>query len=272
MTTTLKTRIAASVALLALLFTACTPAATVAPAIPPQVPPTSTPVLATAAPPPAPADTPTATPVPTAALPDVIQATYRDTAITHRVENFGTLVGSSPTDWASYQKPYVRNDGSLEITGANNIVFYNGAPISPNTAVSVGFKFNAGSNFTIGLDREENNQRIPYAQPGFRTFSAEFRGAPTVNLWTDKGHTRYRFNGDLKLQPDNWYMLTMGLTGDKRFLVKIWDSQNPGQDLTYTMQASGMPDSYYFIMWVDAKSTFYLKDFAVFTFTDLSLE
>ncbi len=264
--------IAAWVALLALLFTACAPAATVAPSTPTQVPPTNTPVPDTATPTAAPTATVTPSAVPTVALPDMVQAAYRDTAITHRVENFGTLVGSSPIDWAAYQKPYVRNDGSLEITGANNIVFYNGAPIIPNTAVSVGFNFNAGSNFTIGLDRQENNQRIPYAQPGFRTFSAEFRGAPTVNLWTDKGHTRYRFQGDLKLQPDNWYVVTLGLTGDKRFLLKIWDPQIPGRSLAYTTQASGMPDSYYFIIWIDANSTLFLKDFTIFTFTDFRIE
>ncbi len=264
--------VAAWVGSLAMLVWACAPAPTPAPAIPTQAPPTGTAVPSTATTSPEPTATSTPTPVPTAALAEVIQATYRDTAITHRVENFGTLIGSSPMDWASYQKPYVRKDGSLEITGANNIVFYNGAPIGLNMAVSAEFKFKPSSNFTIGLDREENNQRIAYAQPGFRTFSAEFRGAPTVNVWTDKGHTRYRFKGDLKLQPDNWYMLTMGLTGDKRFLVKIWDVQNPGQNLAYTTQAGSMPDSYYFIMWVDANSTFYLKDFTVFTFTDFILE
>jgi hypothetical protein len=214
----------------------------------------------------------TITPVPTRALPDVVQKTFSDAEIIHYVESFGSLPGFSPMDWIGIQKAYVGKDSSLEITGANNVVFYNGAPISANSAVVVGFKYKDRSNFTIGIDREENNSRIPYGQPGFRTFSAEFRAAPTVNLTTDKGHTRFVFKGNLQLHPDTWYLIALGFTSDKQFIMKIWAPENPEQSLTYNTQASGMPDQYYFILWVDANSAFYLKDFTIIKFSKLLLE
>jgi hypothetical protein len=122
------------------------------------------------------------------------------------------------------------------------------------------------------MDREEDNSRIPYGQPGFRTFSSEFRASPTVNLTTDKGHTRHGFKGNLQLHPDTWYQMALGFTADKQFIMKIWSPENPEQSLAYSSQAIGMPDQYYFILWVDAKSAFYLKDFTIIKFSKLLLE
>jgi hypothetical protein len=215
---------------------------------------------------------PTRTPEPVVVLPDVVHKLFSDAKSIHQLDSFGALPGFSPADWGADQTVYVREDGSLEITGANNVVFYGGESINVNEAIITGFKFADNSIFTIGMDRQENNSRIPYGQPDFRTISAEFRGTPSVNLHTDKGHTRYGFKGDLELQPDTWYLITIGLTTDKQFVVKIWSPENPEESLVYNTQSNDMPNQYYFIMWVDANSTFYLKDFTIIKFSKLLLE
>lgn len=216
--------------------------------------------------------TPTLEPTPTLALPDVVQQTYADIKVIHR-QDFGdnrNLAAFSPVGWnADGEKLYTTSDAALEINGRNSVAFHAYEMISPNEAVILRFRFAPQSTFSIGVDGAALGQRIPAAQPGFRSVTMEFRNSPLVYFNSDTNHSYTRFEGDLKLLPEVWYMYTLGFAEGKQFIIKVWDPENPEKVLVYREQVNDMRSENIFIIWVDRNDLLHIDDFTIIEFSEL---
>ncbi|RPJ28494.1 MAG: hypothetical protein EHM33_04275 [Chloroflexi bacterium] len=232
--------------------------------------PTSTPEpTATQTPEPTQTLTPTIQPTPTIELSGVVQKTYSNIDVIYRDEFDNVLSGFSPAGWtADGEKLYATSDASLEINGQNTVAFFDGKTISVNEAVIVRFKFAPKSNFTIGIDGVRQGQRIPAFQPGFRSVSMEFRNSPSAFFNSEQNRYYSRFEGELKLLPDVWYMYTLGFAQGKQFVIKIWDPENPQKVLIHRKQVDDMTNVNIFIMWVDQNAELYIDDFTIIKFSD----
>ena len=227
---------------------------------------------ATETPPPSETLTPTIEPTPTLALSDVVQQTYADIKVIYR-QDFGdnlNLASFSPNGWqADGEKLFTTSEAALEINGGNSVAFYEEETITPKEAVVLRFKFAPQSSFSIGIDGARHGKRIPAFQPGFRSVTMDFRNSPLVFFNSDLNHYYTRFEGDLKPQPDIWYMYTLGFAQGKEFVIKVWDPENPEKILTYRKQVSEMPNENLFIMWVNQNDKLYIDDFTIITFSAL---
>ncbi len=218
--------------------------------------------------------TPTLEPTPTLALPDVVQQTYADIEVIHR-QDFGdnlNLSAFSPIGWsADGEKLYTTSDAVLEINGQNSVAFYQYELISLNEAVILRFRFAPQANFAIGVDGAALGQRIPAFQPGFRSVTMEFHNGPMVyfNSEQNRDSTPTRFEGDLKLLPEVWYMYTLGFAEGKQFIIKVWDPENPENVLVYQDQVEDMRNMNIFIMWVDRNDILHIDDFTIIKFSEL---
>jgi hypothetical protein len=216
--------------------------------------------------------TPTIEPTPTLALPDVVQQTYADIEVIVR-QDFGdasNLSSFSPGGWnADGEKLYTTSDFALEINGRNSVAFHQDELISLNKAVILRFQFAPQSIFSIGIDGAALGQRIPAAQPGFRSVTMEFRNGPMAYFNTAQNRYPTRFEGDLKLLPEVWYMYTLGIAQDKQFIIKVWDPENTEKVLVYQDQVNDMPNTNIFIMWVAQNNTLHIDDFTIIKFSEL---
>ena len=216
--------------------------------------------------------TPTIEPTPTLVLSDVVKQTYADIEVIDH-QGFGdnsNLSSFSPAGWnADGEKLYTTSDYSLEINGRNSVAFYENETLSVNEAVIVRFKFAPQSSFTIGIDGMRQGKRIPAFQPGFRSVSMEFRNSPLAFFNSEQNRYYTRFDGDLKLVPDVWYMYTLGFAQGKQFVIKIWDPENPEKVLVYRKQVDDMTNINIFIMWVNQNDKLYIDDFTVIKFSKL---
>jgi hypothetical protein len=216
--------------------------------------------------------TPTLEPTPTPALSDVVQQTYADIKVIFR-QDFGddlNLAAFSPVGWnADGEKLYTTSDAALEINGRNSVAFHADEMISLNEAVIIRFRFAPQSTFSIGIDGAALGKRIPAAQPGFRSVTMEFRNSPLVYFNSDTNHSYTRFEGDLKLLPEVWYMYTLGFAVGKQFIIKVWDPENPEKVLVYREQVNDMPSTNIFIMWVDRNDILHIDDFTIIEFSEL---
>jgi len=221
---------------------------------------------------PEPTLTPTVEPTPTLALSDVVNQTYTNIELID-YQDFGdnaNLSSFSPAGWsADGEKLYTTSDSSLEINGRNSVAFYENETISVNEAVIVRFKFAPQSSFTIGVDGIRQGQRIPAFQPGFRSVSMEFRNSPLAFFNSEQNRYYTRFDGDLKLVPDVWYMYTLGFAQGKQFVIKVWDPENSQKILVYQKQVDDMTNVNLFIMWVDQNDKLYIDDFTIIKFSEL---
>jgi len=216
--------------------------------------------------------TPTIEPTPTFALSDVVGQTYADIEIID-YQDFGDNSGLStfsPAGWnADGDKLYTTSDHSLEINGGNSVAFYGDETIGVNEAIIIRFKFAPQSSFTIGIDGVRQGKRIPAFQPGFRSVSMEFRNSPLAFFNSEQNRYYTRFEGDLKLIPDVWYMYTLGFAQGKQFVIKIWDTENPKKDLVFQKQVDDMTNVNIFIMWVDKNDKLYIDDLTIIKFSEL---
>jgi len=216
--------------------------------------------------------TPTIEPTPTFALSDVVGQTYADIEIID-YQDFGDNSGLStfsPAGWnADGDKLYTTSDHSLEINGGNSVAFYGDETIGVNEAIIIRFKFAPQSSFTIGIDGVRQGKRIPAFQPGFRSVSMEFRNSPLAFFNSEQNRYYTRFEGDLKLIPDVWYMYTLGFAQGKQFVIKIWDTENPKKDLVFQKQVDDMTNVNIFIMWVDKNDKLYIDDLTLIKFSEL---
>ena len=216
--------------------------------------------------------TPTIEPTPTLALPDVVQQTYADIEVILR-QDFGdnlNLAAFSPTGWnADGEKLFTTSDAALEINGQNSVAFHQGKLISMNEAIILRFRFAPQSTFSIGVDGAALGKRIPAAQPGFRSVTMEFRNSPLVYFNSDTNHYFTRFEGDLKLLPEVWYMYTLGFDEGKQFIIKVWDPENPEKVLVYREQVNDMRSTNIFIIWVDRNDILEIDDFTIIKFSEL---
>ena len=216
--------------------------------------------------------TPTLEPTPTLALPDVIQQTYADIEVILR-QDFGddlNLAAFSPTGWnADGEKLYTTSDAALEINGRNSVAFHQGKLISLNEAVILRFRFAPQATFSIGIDGAALGQRIPAFQPGFRSVTMEFRNSPLAYFNSERNSHPTRFEGDLKLLPEVWYMYTLGFAEGKQFIIKVWDPENPEKVLVYQDQVNDMRNVNIFITWVDQNDILQIDDFTVIKFSEL---
>jgi len=216
--------------------------------------------------------TPTFEPTPTLALPDVVQQTYADIEVILR-QDFGdnsNLSSFSPTGWiADGERLYTTSDYALEINGRNSVAFYDNKTISANEAVILRFRFAPHTTFSIGIDGAALGQRIPAFQPGFRSITMEFRNSPLAYFNSERNSHPSRFEGDLKLLPEVWYMYTIGFAEGKQFIIKVWDPENPEKVLVYQDQVNDMRNVNIFIMWVDRNDTLHIDDFTIIKFSEL---
>ena len=216
--------------------------------------------------------TPTLEPTPTLALPDVVQQTYADIEVILR-QDFGDTLNRtafSPVGWnADGEKLYTTSDAVLEINGRNSVAFHQGELLSMNEAVILRFRFAPQSTFSIGIDGAAFGQRIPAFQPGFRSLAMEFRNSPRVLFNSERNSYPTRFEGDLKLLPEVWYMYTLGFAEGKQFIIKVWDPENPEKVLVYREQVNDMRDRNIFIIWVDRNDTLHIDDFTIIKFSEL---
>jgi hypothetical protein len=216
--------------------------------------------------------TPTLEPTPTPSLPDVVQQTYADIEVIFR-QDFGdesNLSSFTPAGWnADGEKLYTTSDFALEINGRNNVAFYQDELISLNEAVVLRFRFAPQATFSIGIDGAALGARIPWLQPGYRSITMELRNSPRVLFNAERNSTPTRFEGDLKLLPEVWYMYTLGFAQDKQFIIKIWDPENPEQVLVYQDQVNDMRNVNIFIMWVAQNNTLHIDDFTIVKFSEL---
>jgi hypothetical protein len=221
---------------------------------------------------PTPTLTPTIEPTPTLVLSDVVKQTYADIEVIDR-QDFGdnsNLSSFSPAGWnADGKKLYTTSSYSLKIDGQNSVAFYEKETISVNKAVIVRFKFTPQSSFTIGIDGIRQGKRIPASQPGFRSVTTEFRNSPLAFFNSEQNRYYTRFDGDLKLVPDVWYMYTLGFGQGKQFVIKIWDPENPEKVLVHRKQVDDMTNVNIFIMWVDQNDILYIDDFTIIKFSEL---
>ena len=216
--------------------------------------------------------TPTLEPTPTLALPDVVQQTYEDIKVILR-QDFGdnlNLAAFSPTSWdADGEKLYTTSEAALEINGRNSVAFYAHKMISLNEAVVLRFQFAPQATFSIGIDGAALGARIPHLQPGYRSITMEFRNSPRVLFNAERNSTPTRFEGDLKLLPEVWYMYTLGFAEGKQFIIKVWDPENPENVLVYQDQVNDMRNTNIFIMWVDRNDILQIDDFTIIEFSEL---
>jgi hypothetical protein len=216
--------------------------------------------------------TPTIEPSPTLALPDVVQQTYADIEVIFQ-QDFGdnsNLGAFSPLGWnADGERLFTTSEAALEINGRNSVAFYQDELISLNEAVILRFQFAPQSTFSIGIDGAALGQRIPAFQPGFRSITMEFRNSPRVLFNSERNRYPTRFEGDLKLLPEVWYMYTLGFAEGKQFIIKVWDLENPENVLVYQDQVNEMRNVNIFIMWVDQNDILQIDDFTIIKFSDL---
>jgi hypothetical protein len=213
--------------------------------------------------------TPTIEPTPTIAFADVILGTYSNIEVVFRDTFEQTLSGFSPSGWqADGKRPYVRNNAKIEIAGST-VAYFEKETLTLNEAVILRFQFAPKSNFTMGIDGVRQGQRIPASQPGFRSITMEFRNSPLAYYNTDQNRYFSRFEGNLKLAPDVWYMYTLGFAGGKNFIIKIWDPENPSMMLTHKRQAEDMTNVNIFIMWLDEGARVYIDEFTIIKFSEL---
>ena len=99
----------------------------------------------------------------------------------------------------------------------------------------------------------------------------EFHNGPMVyfNSEQNRDPTPTRFEGDLKLLPEVWYMYTLGFAEGKQFIIKVWDPENPENVLVYQDQVEDMRNMNIFIMWVDRNDILQIDDFTVINFSEL---
>ena len=261
-----------------LFLSACSaPAAPIPPTATGTTPPEPTKTLtpeptATATPPPTETLTATIEPTPTLALSDVVQQTYLDIQVIYK-QDFGdnlNLAPFSPVGWqADGEKLFTTSDAALEINGRNTVAFYADETITLKEAVVLRFKFTPQSSFSIGIDGASRGKRIPAFQPGFRSVTMDFRNSPLVFFNSDLNHYYTRFEGDLKPQPDIWYMYTLGFAQGKEVVIKVWDPENPEKILSYRKQVAEMPNANLFIMWVNQNDKLFIDDFTIITFSAL---
>lgn len=225
---------------------------------------------ATQTPTPTQTSTPTIEPTPTLALSDVIRETYSDIEVIYRNEYENIASGLSPRGWhTDGERLYTTSDAALEINGRNSVAFYQDELISLNEAVILRFRFAPQSTFSIGIDGAALGQRIPAFQPGFRSVTMEFRNSPLVLFNSERNSYPTRFEGDLKLLPEVWYMYTLGFAQDKQFIIKVWDPENPENVLVYQDQVNDMRNVNIFIMWVDQNDLLHIDDFTIIKFSQL---
>lgn len=219
---------------------------------------------------PAPTATPTPVPTPTIEILDVVNDTYSNIRVIYRDDFDHVLPGFSPLGWrAENGKLFVYTDGSLEVNGGHVVGFFENETITVNEAIVVRFKFAPKSIFTIGIDGTRQGVRIHGSQNGFRSVSMEFRNSLRAYFNSDRNRYPARFEGDLNLLPDVWYMCTLGFAEGKQFIIKIWDPENSDQVLTHRRQVDDMTNTNLFIVWVDQNATLYLDDFTIIKFTNL---
>jgi hypothetical protein len=216
--------------------------------------------------------TPTMEPTPTLALPDVVQQTYADIEVIFQ-QDFGdnsNLGAFSPLGWnADGERLFTTSDAILEINGRNSVAFYQDELISLNEAVVLRFRFAPQATFSIGIDGAALGQRIPAFQPGFRSVTMEFRNSPMVLFNSEQNSYPSRFDSDLKLLPEVWYMYTLGFAEGKQFIIKIWDPENPENVLVYQDRVDDMRNTNILIVWVDQNDILQIDDFTIIKFSEL---
>lgn len=273
-----KAPIISRIVVLLMLLSACSPSeAQIATAIAqteianPTTTPTPEPTATqTSEPPQTPTFTPTMEPTPTLALSDVVRNTYGGVEVIYRDEFDKVLPGFPPLGWQTDgEKVFTTGDSSLEINGRNVVAYLDSETIEVNEAVIVRFKFAPGAHFTIGIDGLRQGQRIPAFQPGFRSISVEFKNSPLAYYVREQNHYYGRFEGDLKLLPDIWYMYTEGFAPGKQFVIKIWDPENLKNVLIHTRQQDDMTNENIFIMWVNQGSRLFIDDLTIIKFSAL---
>lgn len=264
-------------ALLLMLASACAPAAT------PTLPPTSAPpTLPTNTSVPTNTPMPTNTPEPTAtpiALPDTLKSTFSNLSVMHRDGFQYVLDNMLPAGWECDERyaGWITKENQFKIqpasSGSGTVCYFSQENIAPQTGVYFTFKYTGTREaFTLGLDAtKENGERIAFGEGGFHSVAMQMENAVvSAHIIREGWQNSNPFNGNLTLREDTWYDVALGLDDKNNYIIKIWQPENPQQQITYFRKWDDFPHSYYYISWISSKRSLLIDDFTIFNFGEVT--
>jgi hypothetical protein len=63
--------------------------------------------------------------------------------------------------------------------------------------------------------------------------------------------------------------MALAFDQNQKFIIKLWDPNNPQSQITYLREWSDFPSEYYFISYTSAKWSLLMDDFTVFRFDEI---
>ena len=263
------------------LASACAPA----PALPPtSVPPTFT-SLPTETPLPTNTPVPTATntPEPTATpvlMPDTLESTFSNPSVIHRDSFEYIMAGLLPNGWECDEKfaGWITEHNQFRIHPTDNgawsgtVCYFSQERITPNKGVYFTFQYTGGKEtFTLGLDTiRTNGERIKLGEDKFHSVALQMENiSVSAHIIREGWQNSTPFKGNLRLKEDTWYEVALGLDNKNNYIIKVWQAENPEQQITYFRTWDDFPHIYYFISWISAKRSLLIDDFTVFKFDEI---
>lgn len=229
---------------------------------------------------PKPTSTPEPSPTPIV-LPDTLYQTFSGISVIHRDSFEYVLQNQMPIGWDVTEKY------SMWVTSENQLIIkpmgdgspwsrtffaYLGENILPNSGVFFTFKYTLGSSeeFTLGLDNVNPNEILGERWDNFHSVAMNItNGGFGVHGIQRNNQIEGTFKGNLSPQQNTWYNIAIAFDQNQKFIIKIWDPNNPQVQLTYLREWPDFPSEYYFISYTSSKWSWSMDDFTVFKFDEI---
>ncbi len=261
---------------LSCILSACQPAPIIPTATATALPPTSTPV-------------PTDTPEPTATLepsptpivyPDVLDQTFLNVQIVFR-DNFDfKMQGIAPDGWKSINDeivPRVTKSNTAGFTPRSNggIIYYGAEVINPGEGVFFNFQYDGTINdITLGLDNiDTQGNFFQHKTEGYYSFAAQMHNQTLYGHVIEGPYQKaFNFTGAIKFIQGTWYSCMIALDKENNYILKIWETDSPENQMSYVRNWPDTPKAYYFVSWIGAKRGLLMDEFTIFSFDKMILE
>jgi hypothetical protein len=188
---------------------------------------------------------------------------------------------SLPDGWKCDDKSAaaVTTGGQLEIKPKDTgdwsaaVLYFSKEKMTPNKAAYFTFMYTGDQEgFTLGFDAiREDGQLIKSDQKGFYSVALQLIDGEglSAHIIQDTFKGDGYFKGDLKLQENTWYDIVLGFDDQENYIIRIWDPNDLGAQLTYTRNWKDFPKEYYFISWISAKRSLALDNFTILKFDSI---
>ena len=227
-----------------------------------------------------PEPTPTIEPSPTPmTYPEGLDQIYSNPSVLYKdVFNF-KIEGREPAGWFNTEGNLVlreAKEGNFRIvpkidSGGGGFYFGNEV-INPGEGVFFTFQYSGTENvFTWGFDNLNGQGELnQYKTEGYFSFAMQMYDTyPNGHVIEGLDLKDDDFQGDLILQENTWYNITMAIDLDKNCFIKIWEPDSPEKSLVYNHNWPEAANEYYFVSWIGTDRVLRMDDFTIFTFDQL---